>query len=133
MYQYPAVFILAVVGFAISWQINRKKSSKEKLVCVIGKDCDKVVHSRYASTIGIDNQILGMAYYAFVAIFAAALIGGLVWPDTILLLFKLASAGAAIFSLYLVFIQAFILKEWCEWCLASALINFLTGLIIFTG
>lgn len=123
------ILILALAGFAVSFNINRKKSNKEKLVCLIGEDCDKVVHSRYATTFGVDNQIFGMIFYLGVAIFAVTLITGLVWPSVMILLFKLATIGAALFSIYLIGIQAFVLKEWCEWCLVSALLSFLICLI----
>lgn len=125
------ILILALAGFAVSFNINRKKSNKEKLVCLIGEDCDKVVHSRYATTFGVDNQIFGMIYYFSIAVFAATLIGGLVWPSLIILLFKLATIGAALFSIYLISVQAFILKEWCEWCLVSAFLSFFICLANF--
>ncbi|MDP1706248.1 MAG: vitamin K epoxide reductase family protein [bacterium] len=131
MNQNLLILILALAGFAVSFNINRKKSNKEKLVCLIGEDCDRVVHSRYATTFGIDNQIFGMIFYSGVAIFSATLIGGLVWPAVIILLFKLAIIGAALFSIYLIGIQAFILKEWCEWCLVSALFSIFICLLNF--
>jgi len=125
------ILILAISGFAIAFYINRKKTKKEKLVCVIGQDCDKVVNSRYAAIFGVDNQILGMIYYFLVAIFSATLISGAVWPEFIRFSFRIISAGAAVFSFGLIFVQAFILKEWCEWCLGSALISLLISLEFF--
>lgn len=131
MNQDSLILILALAGFAVSFNINFKKNKKEKLVCLIGEDCDKVVHSRYATTFGVDNQIFGMIYYFSIAIFAATLISGLIWPPVIVLLFKLATIGAALFSVYLIGIQAFVLKEWCEWCLVSAFLSFFICLINF--
>lgn len=131
MIQYWLILILALAGLAVSFHINRKKRKKEKLVCFIGQDCDKVINSRYAETFGIDNQLLGMVYYSGIAIFAATTVGGLAWPVFIFTLFKLATIGSALFSFYLIYIQAFVLKEWCEWCLVSAVLSILIFLINF--
>lgn len=125
------ILVLALAGLAVAFYINYKKTKKEKLVCVIGKDCDKVVNSRYSSVFGIDNQILGMIYYLLLAAFAIFSLAGLVWPAIIFSVFRLMTVGAILFSIFLVGVQAFILREWCEWCLGSALINFLIGLVVF--
>jgi len=37
----------------------------------------------------------------------------------------LLTAGAAVFSTYLIFIQAFVLKKFCEWCMTLALMSIL--------
>lgn len=125
------VIVLAVVGLVISLYIRHKKSKNEKLVCVIGDDCDKVIRSEYAKTFGVDNIILGILYYIF--LIGVFLIDGFYgflgisfyWN---ILLFVTGLAGLT--SLYLVYIQIFVLKEWCEYCLVTALVNILVFLIL---
>lgn len=125
IYYYP--LILAIIGIVLAYYVWSKKSRKEKLVCIIGKDCSKVVESKYGKTLGIDNTLLGMIYYVFVII--ASLVAIL---DSAALTFNLFTTGflvisgaAALFSLYLAFVQLFILKELCEYCLGSTLIAIL--------
>ncbi len=119
------ILILAIAGFLVSGFIYYKKSRKEKLVCVIGEDCDKVIRSKYGVTFGIDNTILGMLYYVAVAVGAVLLLSGIavVLGFSVLDVLIVAGLFAALFSLYLAFIQIFIIKEYCEYCLTSAAIT----------
>lgn len=129
--KFELITILAILGFFLSLHIYRKISRKEKIVCVIGKDCDKVLKSKFGKTFGIDNTLLGMAYYVVVFILA---FGILIFPTILdINLFNTAFlvllTGAAAFSLYLTIIQLFILKELCEYCLMSALNTILIFII----
>lgn len=123
MTEFPKLIamLLGILGFGLSLYIHHKKSGREKMVCYIGQDCDAVVHSEYSRFLGVPVEILGMAYYAATAL---ATLAFLVRPElaTIPAVFwALAPTAAAfLFSLYLTFIQGFVLREWCEWCLVSA-------------
>lgn len=125
MQRYLTIFIAAFAGFAISSYIRHKKNRREKLICFLGRDCNKVIYSRYASTFGIPNEIAGMIFYgSTAAIFAAFFINPDFAAPFIFLAIKIATTFAAIFFVYLLFVQLFILKEWCEWCLSSAILAF---------
>ena len=121
--------LFALAGFAISSYIFIRKHKKQRLVCPMGGKCDLVTSSRYANTFGIPNSLVGMGYYA-----ATALVYGL--PSVISNVsfaalnpaFKLATLGAFLFSVYLTFIQGFVLKSWCSWCVFSAICT--TGIFI---
>ena len=121
---YPYTLYLSILGLIIAFNIWHKKKNKEKLFCVLGKNCNKVIKSKYATTFGIDNTVTGMLYYVFVAI--ASLIA-ILFPA--ILNFSLFSIGfiiisgiAALFSLYLIYVQLFVLRELCEYCLGSTAI-----------
>jgi len=116
---------LAIGGLAVSWLIYHKKNKNEKLVCIIGKDCDTVIHSQYSKTLGIPNEILGILYYALVVALAILSYIGLemIGPVPLPFFLLIIAGAAAIFSIVLIFIQAFVLKEWCEYCLVSATIS----------
>ena len=119
--------ILALIGLADASYLLYKKLRKEKLVCFIWDDCDKVTKSKYGYLLGIPNEFFGVGFYLFaLALFVISLLGNtmiLGFPLLFLLLF--AVIPASLVSLYLLFVQAFILREWCEWCILSAIINFL--------
>lgn len=122
------VILLGIAGFAIAQYIFVKKTEHQKssgsaraLVCPLGHTCDPVIHSPYSFFFGIRVEVLGMAYYGSVIILHAILLAfsGLALP--VLSLGMLAATAAAfLFSLYLTFVQAFLLKIWCTWCLFSA-------------
>lgn len=122
-----AILVLAVIGFYVSWYIGHKKQRKEKLVCIIGEDCDKVVHSRYSKFLGVPLEIFGMLYYAVVAFLSILLLMGIgsIGALTVICILIGIGALAVLFSIALIYIQAYIIKEWCEYCLASAGISIL--------
>lgn len=108
-------------GFGVAYYIFHTKRHKGHLVCPVGSDCNAVVTSRYAKFFGIPLEYWGMAYYAAIVvsygvlIFAPALFVEVMRSGLFLL-----TAAAFVFSLYLLFVQAFLLRQWCIWCLLSA-------------
>ena len=122
----------SLVGLFTSWYIyNKKERRHEKLVCFIGNDCDDVVKSKYSRFLGIHLEIWGMIYYLTISVLVLGIYYGLetiLSLDAALILFVL-SGVAAFISVILVFIQAFIIKEWCEYCLISAAMTFIIFLV----
>ena len=121
------ILILALIGLADASYLLYKKLKKEKLACFFGNDCDRVSKSKYGYVFGIPSEVFGIGFYLFALfLFVLSLLGNtmsLGLPLLSLLLF--AAIPASLASLYLLSVQVFILKEWCEWCILSALVNFL--------
>ena len=126
------LLILAAIGFSISGYIWYTKSRKLKMVCLRGEDCDRVVSSEYGKLLGIDITIPGMLYYGLV--FTASLLEVFIpgfFALTLVVWGKLIiSGGAALFSVYLTFVQFAILKEWCEYCLTSAALSIAIFIVV---
>ena len=80
------------------------------------------MNSKYSRMFGVPNEVIGVLYYgAVVALGLLTLAGAQLLSDPLfLLLFFGAAMGSALFSLVLIFVQAFVLKSWCEYCLVSA-------------
>ena len=119
--------LLGIAGFAVSFYIWHKKRNETPMLCVIskGKDCMKVVTSKYNNTFGIPNEILGFLYYGSVII---ASILGIAGISTILgislsLLVIIAAIIAVAMSAYFVTIMGFVIKKWCDYCIASSVIS----------
>lgn len=131
MNQTVAIIILALAGFLIAFYIYTTKRHGQKLVCLIGEDCDKVVRSRWAEIFSVSNEVLGIGYYGFLVLSYSTLV---FFPALRFSLVELglaiASGLAALFSLFLTGIQVFRIKEWCEWCLASTLISVVIFLLV---
>ena len=115
---------LAFVGLALSSYIYIHKKSRRRLICPLRSNCETVIHSDYSRFFGVPVELLGIIYYMFVMIFHFSLvispgIGSLaILYSTIIL-----SIIAFLFSLYLISVQIFILRQICTWCLLSATIS----------
>lgn len=129
---YALAMMIGFIGLSITSYIHRKKQSALPLVCPIGSNCDNVVHSEYSELFHIPLEVIGALYYTIMTLTYALF---LAFPE-------LHSAGSAIimlemtsvaffFSIYLVSIQAFVIKEWCTWCLGSTAICLVIFLIEF--
>lgn len=120
------VLFVSVAGTLLTFYIWARKRRGEKLICLLGDNCNEVVYSQYSVTLGIKNEVLGLAYYAFIA-FAASVF--LVMPERVDSWMQvgllLVTGCAAAFSLYLTAIQGFVIRKWCEWCLISTLLSLL--------
>ena len=121
-----AIILLALGGFLIATYISNKKKSKKHMVCPMrGANCETVIHSNYSQVLFVPVEILGMIYYAFIAMaYGLLALSGSNDPIVTYGLFGI-SLLSALFSLYLVLIQALVIKHWCSWCLSSALISML--------
>ncbi len=120
-----AIFLLGFSGFMVARHIYKhKKPGHSPLVCPIKFDCHAVVHSDYSKFFGVPLEILGMIYYAL--IFASYLFFVFMpeaLPEFLIGFLILISFLAFIFSIYLVFVQIFILRKGCSWCFVSAFIS----------
>lgn len=121
---YLLIIFCAFGGFLIAFYIRHKKSSREVLVCPLNSNCETVIHSDFSKFFGVPVEVLGLLYYGLIAGSYGILLG-LPEISSPLFLYGLlsVSAGAFLFSLYLTFIQAFTLREWCTWCLTSAMLS----------
>ncbi|MBI4151360.1 hypothetical protein HY496_00175 [Candidatus Woesearchaeota archaeon] len=115
--------VLSILGFANSLYLVWKHYQKKPLVCPLNHDCNIVTESRWSSVFGIRNEVLG-------AVFFALLLDGVILlfllptrEATILFLFLMGTGGSLLFSLFLLYLQIFVIKDYCFYCLLSALIT----------
>lgn len=121
------IFILSPILFAFAGIIlaiyiyTTKRNNSKILVCPIGGHCDTVVNSKYSKFLGIPIEVIGIFYYGFIALFySISYLKPHLFNEGIFFLVTVFSVIAFLFSVYLVLIQAFALKNWCTWCLFSA-------------
>lgn len=116
--------LLGIAGFLIAFYIFHKKTHQTLLVCPIGSDCNAVVHSEYSKLFGIPVERLGMVYYFLITTFyAAALFTPVLTHGLVHFVMLGITLGAFLFSVYLVAIQAIVIRQWCAWCLGSATVS----------
>jgi len=123
------LIILAILGKINTLYLIRKRLAKKPLVCPIGDDCNKVVESKYSHMFFLKNDTIGLIYYVLLiisAVYFLSVSGG------ILLLMKIFSGLALLATIYLFYVQARVLKEYCFYCNLAAVINLFIFLIIMT-
>lgn len=80
--------------------------------------CYKVQHSPQSKTFGIPNSLAGLVMYlAILGLTWQYASGGSFWSIQAVVTFGF------LFSMYFTYVQAFVLKAFCTWCVISA-INF---------
>ena len=111
--------LAALIGLGITIYINNKQKAKKPLMCPRRAPCETVISSPEAKIFGISNTILGMLYYAVTAGFLLYLGTGNS-SQLVNTLFVILTSIGFLFSMYLVGVQHFKIKQWCVWCLGSA-------------
>ena len=126
MMQNIFILILSILGIAITLYISIAHILKKKVICPINsKSCNMVLDSKYSRTLGVKNEIIGLLYYIGIVI-ALFMTPG---TNTILAV-KLISILAAAYSIILLMIQIRVLKNYCSWCITTAIINILLSISI---
>jgi len=113
---------LAIIGLIISGYLLYKRTQKEPVACLMGEDCNKVVRSEYSRMFGVPNALLGVIYYIILAaLILLALYTNITWPFSSVII-GLTGIGV-LFYLVMIYIQLYKIKEWCGYCLISAIIT----------
>lgn len=81
--------------------------------------CSKVQHSPQSRTLGIPNSFAGFGMYIAILALTWMYANGSIafWPIQAIVTFGF------LFSMYFTYVQGFVLKAFCTWCVISA-INF---------
>ena len=117
--QNTLILILSIAGIAITLYITLAHILKKKVICPINSEsCNIVLDSKYSRTFGIKNEIIGLMYY--LAIIIAIFI---IQSASIIVAVKTASTLAALYSIILLGIQIKKIKNYCSWCITTAIIN----------
>src|SRR3989344_48550 len=79
--------------------------------------CYKVQHSPQSKTLGIPNSLAGLGMYVLILLLVFYRASLPLWPLQLVVTFGF------LFSMYFVYVQGFVLRAFCTWCVLSA-INF---------
>ncbi len=109
------IALLAVAGALISAYLTWSYLQGIAPVCVGGSSgCETVQTSRYAEIQGIPVALLGLLAYT-------SLLGSALIRDERAALFGLLIALiGTLFSAYLTYLEFFVIRALCQWCVASA-------------
>lgn len=117
-----AIPALAVAGLIVAGYLAYVETQAVEAVCGPVGDCNAVQSSSYARLFGVPIGLIGLGGY--VAILAVWLWGRAGDATARLVLLGMTVVGA-VFSVYLTWLELFVIRAVCLWCLASATIMML--------
>jgi uncharacterized membrane protein len=119
--------ILALIGLSDSIYLTVHHLTAEPVPCSLVEGCETVLTSAYATIAGI--PLAGFGAFAYFVAFSLALLAAYgnrkAW-----MAFGLQAAFMAVFSAWLIFVQAYYIHAFCQFCLLSAGTSF-SLLIVF--
>lgn len=117
-----AFLILAIAGFFNSSYLTILHYKNIIPPCSIAKGCETVLTSRFSTIFNIPIALLGSLF--FLVLIFLLLLGFLKY-------FKLLIFAGAAISVILIYIQAFILHAFCQYCLLNEMIIFAIFILSF--
>lgn len=117
---YVVAALLALLGIADALYLTIEHVTGQSVRCTIISGCSAVLSSPYAVVAGIPLAAVGGAAYftvfslAILAIFGYRIAGKLLLPFV---------GAMFLVTLWLIYLQAFVIREFCQYCLLSALIT----------
>jgi uncharacterized membrane protein len=125
---YVVAAIVSLAGLADATYLTVQALTGETLGCGGSPDCFKVLGSSYARLAGIPVASFGLLAYFSVFTFATFAVFGYARARIFLIL---TISAMFLATLWLLYVQAFLLHAYCRYCLFSAAITFLlAGLVI---
>lgn len=119
----------AIAGLIISGYLLVLYTTGAPIPCGEGHACETVRTSAYASFFGIPTPAYGVLFYAILAVLAE------MWKPNATRMYRAAlwvtvSSGLAV-SIFLTYLEAFVIHAWCRWCVASALLTVIAFVVVW--
>jgi len=125
------LFIIAILGLLVSGYLFATYVLGGPIICDGSGGCEIVRASEYSTMFGLPTPTYGLLFYLVLALGAL-----LATPERAgqlhLPLVLVTGLGAAV-SVYLTYIEAFVIEAWCLWCVISALLSFLAWGVVWFG
>ncbi|MFH1354398.1 MAG: vitamin K epoxide reductase family protein [bacterium] len=123
------LLIVAVLGLLVSGYLLLSYQRTDAMLCFSGHGCDDVRASNFSSILGVPTPLFGVAYYFGLGVLAALWTpqeaGRFKWS-----LIVVTAIGLAV-SAVLTYLEAFVIKAWCSWCLTSASLSAIAFLLVW--
>lgn len=125
---YGLAAFVSLIGLADSIYLTVEHLAGRSVRCTIVQGCSEVLSSSYATVAG--KPLAGLGAMAYFVVFSGATLAA----------FNYKSAGKFalivsslmfLFTLWLVYLQAFVIKAFCQFCLLSALVTTVMTALLF--
>ena len=116
--------LVALVGLFIAMYMTLYKYGViGTLTCAVGS-CETVQTSRWATLFGLPVAAWGVGFYLSVLALTFAGVTDRLSESRAISLVLLALTGwGVIFSSWLTYLEAAVIKAWCQWCVVSAILT----------
>jgi uncharacterized membrane protein len=126
-YIYAAVAVISLLGLADATYLTIEHVTGQSVRCTIIAGCSEVLSSKYAVVGGFPLAMIGAAAYFSVFSLATLAAFGYRFARTLL---NFLVAAMLLVSLWLVYLQAFVIRSFCQYCLFSAAIIFVLAILL---
>lgn len=124
------IFVFSLFGLGVSAFLLYEYSLSGPVICPLGGGCDIVRASPYSQILGISLPILGIIFYLMMVILSITRSQKL--TSKVLLNLKLFISVVGVgFGIYLTFLEAFVIKAYCFWCVLSFIISIIILALVF--
>jgi uncharacterized membrane protein len=125
---YSVAALLSLLGLADALYLTIEHVTGQSVRCTIISGCSEVLSSPYAVVAGIPLAVIGAA--AYFTVFSLAILAAFGYGVAGKLLLPLVGAMFLV-SLWLIYLQAFVIREFCQYCLLSAAITAALLVVVF--
>jgi uncharacterized membrane protein len=122
-----AVALVSLVGLGDAIYLSVLHFSGATARCTVLTGCSEVLGSSYASIGGVPLALVGAISYF--TVFTLAVLAVFGYPRAATLLVPLVAVMCVV-SLGLIFLQAFVIRQFCEFCLLSAGVTFTLAVLV---
>jgi len=127
---YIAAAVLSLLGLADALYLTVEHVTGQSVKCTITSGCSEVLSSPYAVVGGFPLAAVGAV--AYFTVFSLATLAAFGYRAAGTLLTPLISAMFFV-SLWLIYLQAFVIRQFCQYCLFSAAITSALLLLVVIG
>ncbi len=122
--------VLCAAGLIAAGYLAYVEVAHVEAVCGPVGDCNTVQQSDYARLFGIPIGVLGLVGYILILLaWAVYRFGSGRWANYAALGMLVMTTGGVLFSIYLTFLEPFVIGATCAWCITSAVIMTLLFLL----
>ena len=126
---YVTAAIVSLIGLADSFYLTIEHVTGRSVRCTIVAGCSEVLSSQYAVVAGVPLALIGAA--AYFSVFSLATLAAFGYRSAGRLLTVLVITMFLV-SLWLIYLQAFVIHAFCQFCLLSAAVTTaLTVIVLF--
>lgn len=123
-----AAALLALVGLTDAVYLTIQHIAGQSVPCSVTGGCEEVLTSPYAVVAGIPLAAIGAA--AYFSVFSLSTLAAFGYHIAARLLLPLV-ATMVLVSLWLFYLQAFVIRAFCQFCLLSAGITIALVIVVF--
>src|ERR1041385_6601052 len=127
---YVLAAVLSLLGLADALYLTIEHVTGQTVRCTIHSGCSEVLSSPYATVAGIPLAAVGAA--AYFTVFSLATLAAFGYRAAGTLLTPLITAMFFV-SMWLIYLQAFVIREFCQYCLFSAAITTTLLVVVVVG